>query len=59
MQMKIKIPAQTVTVDLEVWAEEYGVEATPSAVRADIKAYFDGWIQSQIDWVTDTSEGVV
>lgn len=44
---KVKIPSQTVEVDLEKWAFEYGIDVSES--REDIKLYFDGWFQEQID----------
>ena len=36
--MKIKIPAMTVEVDAQSWAEEYGVD--PKDVRSDVIEYF-------------------
>lgn len=44
---KVKIPAQTVEVDLEKWAFEYGIDVSES--REDIKLYFEDWFQEQID----------
>jgi hypothetical protein len=45
--MKIRIPAQTITVDAEAWAIAYGVDRAD--VRADIAAYFAHIAQEQID----------
>lgn len=45
--IKIKLPAQTIKVDAEAWATEYGVPL--KMVREDIKAYFTGVAQQQIE----------
>jgi hypothetical protein len=47
MKIKIKIPAQTVTVDAAEWAAEYGLEI--GDVRDDVKEYFRGHPQEIID----------
>lgn len=39
--MKIKVKIEyTVEVDVDFWAEEYGLEPSAKAVRADVKEYF-------------------
>lgn len=43
----VTIPAQQVYVDLEAWAETYGVSVEEAP--ADIEGYFEGLIQEQID----------
>jgi hypothetical protein len=45
--MKIRIPAQTITVDADAWAVAYGVDHAD--VRADVVAYFAHIAQMQID----------
>ena len=45
--MKILIPAQTVEVNAEDWALEYGIDL--NEVRADVKGYFHGVPQEIID----------
>ena len=45
--MKIRIPAQTVNVDPDAWAHEYGIER--ANVRGDVIAYFANFPQEQID----------
>lgn len=45
--MKIRIPAQTVQVDPDAWAHEYGVDRAD--VRKDVLAYFAHIAQEQID----------
>lgn len=37
-QIKVRIPAQTVTVDVDKWTLEFGVD--PKDVREDVRAYF-------------------
>ena len=44
--IKITIPAQTVEVDVEAWANEFGVDAKD--VRDDVKAYFRTWCEEQV-----------
>ncbi len=44
--IKITIPAQTVEVDVEAWANEFGVDQ--KAVRDDVKAYFRTWCEEQV-----------
>jgi hypothetical protein len=53
--MKISIPAQTVTVDPDAWALEYGIDRAD--VRKDVIAYFAHYFQEQID-VLDLGEKV-
>ena len=53
MKIKIKVPAQTIQVDVEDWALEYGIDATPTAVRDDVREYFRGWCQHQVDRVLE------
>lgn len=43
----VTIPAQQVYVDLEAWADTYGV--TVDEAPADIEGYFQGWCQEKID----------
>lgn len=43
--MKIKI-VQTVYVDAEAWANEFGIKKTE--VRDDVKAYFNNWLQGHV-----------
>ena len=45
--MKVRIPAQTVDVDPEAWANEFGVDK--ENVRKDVQAYFEGWFQQQVE----------
>ena len=45
--MKIRIPAQTVNVDPDAWAHEYGIDLAD--VRKDVMAYFAHIAQEQID----------
>ena len=45
--MKVRIPAQIVTVDPELWALEYGVRR--DEVREDVKGYFDGYFQTMVE----------
>ncbi len=45
--IKIKIPAQTVSVNADDWALAYGIDR--KNVRADVKAYFECQAQEQID----------
>lgn len=45
--MKILIPAQTVHVDPEAWAIEYGID--PKDVRESVKQHFEHVLQTQID----------
>lgn len=45
-RLKIRIPAQTVIVDADAWATEYGVD--PDKVRQDVQEYFAGICQQQI-----------
>tara|TARA_R100001244_G_scaffold79950_1_gene62748 strand:+ start:224 stop:394 length:171 start_codon:yes stop_codon:yes gene_type:complete len=45
--MKILIPAQTVEVDAEAWALDYGIDL--NEVRADVKGYFHGLPQEMIN----------
>jgi hypothetical protein len=45
--MKIRIPAQTVNVDPDAWAHEYGIDRAD--VRKDVMAYFAHIAQEQID----------
>lgn len=52
--MKIHIPAQTVNVDPDAWAHEYGVDRTD--VRKDVIAYFTHAAQEQIDALGLTSK---
>lgn len=47
--MKIKIPAQTVEVNADDWAEEYGIEK--SEVPEDVMSYFSNLYQQQIDYL--------
>jgi hypothetical protein len=47
--LKIKIPAQTVEVNLENWALSYGIEPNAKSVREDVKAYFFSYGQEVID----------
>ncbi len=44
--IKIRIPAQTVEVNRDGWALEYGIDT--SDVRADVKAYFASYAQEII-----------
>ena len=44
--MKIRIE-QTVEVDADAWANEFGVDVKD--VRQDVKNYFDGWCQQQVE----------
>jgi hypothetical protein len=44
--MKIKI-TETINVDAEAWAYEFGVDK--SEVRDDVKAYFNNWLQQQVE----------
>lgn len=46
--MKVRI-THTVDVDPEAWAQEYGVEREDAAVRADVRIYFTGLIEDQLD----------
>lgn len=43
----IKLPSQYVSVDLEAWADTYGVSVEEAP--ADIEWYFEGWCQEQIN----------
>jgi len=45
--MKIRIPAQTVNVNAEDWAIAYGIH--PSTVSNDVKMYFEGYFQQQVE----------
>ena len=45
--MKIKIPSQTVEVDAEAWANEYGIDV--SEVRQNVLDYFAYSAQTKID----------
>ena len=45
--IKVRIPAQTVEVDVADWALAYGVDE--SAVRADVIAYFTGFCAAAPD----------
>ncbi|WP_282129363.1 hypothetical protein [Roseobacter litoralis] len=45
--MKIRLPAQTVEVDPDLWALAYSVDR--AEVRDDVKAYFDGYFQQIIE----------
>ena len=45
--MKIKIPSQTVEVDAEAWANEYGIGV--SEVRQNVLDYFNHFAQTKID----------
>lgn len=38
--IKVRIPAQTVEIDLNQWALAYGIDPKVEAVREDVKAYF-------------------
>lgn len=44
--MKIRIPAQTVTIDPDAWATAYGLDR--AEVRADVIAYFQHIAQEQV-----------
>ena len=44
--MKIRI-VQTVDVDPEAWALDFGIEQ--KGVREDVKTYFAGWMQQQVE----------
>ena len=44
--VKVRI-CTTVDVDPKAWACEYGIDYKD--VRKDVKAYFSGWPQGQID----------
>jgi hypothetical protein len=44
--MKVKI-ATTVDIDPEAWSAEFGCE--PDAVRDDVKEYFEGTVQGQLE----------
>lgn len=43
----IRIPAQTVKVDLDKWKTEFDLDARD--VREDVKSYFEGRCQEIID----------
>ena len=47
IEMKIRIPAQTVKVDPESWALDYNIEV--HEVRKDVKRYFMDYAQEWID----------
>lgn len=55
--MKIRIPSQTVEVDAEAWALEYGVDVKD--VRADVIEYFTSGQhpQGQVDLLGLAPEG--
>lgn len=44
--MKIVIPSQSVEVDPEAWATEYGIDRKD--VRDDVIEYFSGFFQEQV-----------
>lgn len=45
--IKIRIPAETVEVDVEAWALAYGI--APEKVREDVRAYFKTWCKEQVE----------
>lgn len=45
----------TVEVEVDTWAEEYGIEATAAAVRQDVKAYIGNAVQSMPVTPTDVT----
>lgn len=45
--IKVTIPAQTVEIDVDAWANEFGVD--PKSVRDDVKAYFRTWYEEQVE----------
>ena len=53
--MKIRIPAQTVEVDAEAWATEYGIDV--SEVRQNVLDYFAHSAQTKIDFLGLSPEG--
>jgi hypothetical protein len=40
---KVRV-SMLVAVDVEGYANEYGLEPKPNIVRADVKQYIEGWI---------------
>jgi hypothetical protein len=45
--MKIKLDIETVDVDVESWALEYGIPVKD--VRDDVRDYFSAWCQHHIE----------
>lgn len=45
--IKVRIPAQTIEVDIDKWSDEYGVDR--DKVREDVKDYFRGYFQQIIE----------
>ena len=48
-KIEILIPAVRVTIDVDGWAESYNVPATNAAVRDDVRAYFEGFIEAKLN----------
>lgn len=48
--MKVKITT-TVDVDPEAWAEEFNIESSPAAIRADVQTYFAQAVHDQLEHV--------
>lgn len=44
--LRVKIPAQTVEIDVEAWTANYGVEGA-KAIRADVINYAHGTVTEQ------------
>lgn len=40
--IKVRLPAETVEIDLAQWALSFGLEPTAATVREDVVAYFAG-----------------
>jgi hypothetical protein len=61
--IKVKIPAFTVEVDVELWSKVYGIipefgQSWNAAIREDVKGYF-GAIDCIVDSTGAAQEGAV
>lgn len=47
--IKVVIPSQTVEINAEAWALEFGLDVKD--VRADVKSYFDGFCRNHVEYL--------
>lgn len=57
--MRIRVTTVIELTDPQQWADTYGTEATPAAIREDVKSWAGNALQQAAPFGTDEVEGEV